>query len=459
MQYRVANAWFQMASTLDQSLVLSENFSLDPLPHQDPTATSPTILIIGGGVTGLINAWVLLDRGYHVTVVAQRWASFTDEQRLTSQIAGALFEFPPAVCGQHTDAISLKNSKRWCMVAYKIWDAIASDPNRAAISGVQMRHSNFFFPRPIEEDPAQLLKMREIENSGIRGFHRAPYLIMKAGVDPHYGAVDAYEHLAPIIDTDRAMEWLMVMVQSKGAKFVTDTIHGDLFGQEDELRERFGADVIVNSTGLSSLELASDKTCFPLRGALIRIINDGTDFPKVESSLAITADAAHDNEIVFIVPRNDNILLLGGIAQPHEWNLDLKLDSPEIQRMRTRCENFLPGLKNARVDPDYPLAQGLRPARERNVRVERELSQHRVVVNGREREEPSRIVHSYGQGGAGWSLSFGCAEDVASLVEDTLHNLPAEAMAITERVDIDDAHVQAQLNQSTRVYPQIRAKL
>ncbi len=50
-----------------------------------------------------------------------------DEQRLTSQIAGALWEFPPAVCGQHTDAISLNNSKRWCMVAYKIWDAIASD--------------------------------------------------------------------------------------------------------------------------------------------------------------------------------------------------------------------------------------------------------------------------------------------------------------------------------------------
>ena len=448
-----------MASILDHPLVLGENLSLDPLPQQDPTATSPTILIIGGGVTGLINAWVLLDRGYHVTVVAQRWASFTDEQRLTSQIAGALFEFPPAVCGQHTDAISLNKSKRWCMVAYKIWEAIASDPNRAAISGVQMKHSNFFFPRPIEEDSAQLLKMREIENSGIRGFNRSPNLITKAGIDPRYGAVDAYEHLAPIIDTDRAMEWLMVMVQSKGAKFITETIHGDLFSQESELRHRFNADVIVNSTGLSSLSLAADKACFPLRGALIRIINDGSDFPKVDTSLAITADAALDNEIVFIVPRNDNILLLGRIAQPHEWKLDLKLDSPEIQRMRTRCENFLPGLKNARVDPEYPLAQGLRPARERNVRVERELRRQRVVVDGCEREVPSRIVHSYGQGGAGWSLSFGCAEDVAVLVGDALHELPAEAMAATEGVRGGDVGVQAQLSRSIGGFPQVRAKL
>jgi len=79
-----------MSSTLDHLLVLGKNLSLDPLPHQEPTVTSPKVLIIGGGVTGLINAWVLLNRGYRVTVVAKRWASFTDEQRLTSQIAGAL---------------------------------------------------------------------------------------------------------------------------------------------------------------------------------------------------------------------------------------------------------------------------------------------------------------------------------------------------------------------------------
>ena len=457
-----------MLSPLDHSLKLGENLTLDPLPFRKTTAESPTILIIGGGVTGLVNAWVLLDRGYNVTVVAKEWATFTAQQRLTSQIAGALWEFPPAVCGHHTDAVSLSKSKRWCMTAYRVWDAIASDPKRAAISGVQMKQSNFFFPFPIEENPAQYSKMAEIEKSGIRGFARSPDLIHKAGIDPRFGAVDAYEHLAPIIDTDRSMEWLMVLVQSKGAKFVTETIKGDLFDQESQLRERFHADVIINATGLSALELADDQTCFPLRGALIRLINDGKDFPKVESSLVITADAAADNEIVFIVPRNDNILLLGGIAQPHKWNLDLTLDSPEIKRMRSRCESFLPGLKNARLDPDYPLAQGLRPARDRNVRVERELRQHRVrSTDGEEEErvEPSRIVHSYGQGGAGWSLSFGCAEDVAALVEDALHSLPADAMALSGPVDVDNAHVQAQLNQSLRVLPpagappQIRARL
>ena len=48
---------------------------------------------------------------------------------------------------------------------------------------------------------------------------------------------------------------------------------------------------------------------------------------------------------------------------------------------------------------------------------------------------------------------------MAALVEDALHNLPAETMTMTERLDVEDVHVQAQLNQSLHVLPEIRAKL
>lgn len=59
---------------------------------REPTSRSPHVLVIGGGVTGLISSWVLLDRGYHVTILSEAWTS--DEQRLTSQIAGALYVNP-----------------------------------------------------------------------------------------------------------------------------------------------------------------------------------------------------------------------------------------------------------------------------------------------------------------------------------------------------------------------------
>ncbi|KAJ5190135.1 FAD dependent oxidoreductase [Penicillium cinerascens] len=364
-------------------LILSENLSLASDPLEAAGTSSPTVLIVGGGVTGLLSAWVLLDRGYHVTIVSKEWASWTKAQRLTSQIAGALWEYPPGVCGQHTDTASLCNSKRWCMVVYQIWDIIASDPEMAAVSGVRMKRSHFFFADPIEDDPAQLQKMEEIQKSGIRGFFRDRHLLRVPDVNSAYGIVDAYEHLAPIIDTDRAMRWLMELVQAKGARLVTEYIHGDLFAQENALLERFSADVIVNATGLACAETAGDMSCYPIRGALIRVINDGTDFPKINQAMTITADAAHDaNEIVFIVPRNDNILLLGGIAESHKWNLDHTIDTPIIKRMRNRCEAFFPQLKKARVDPKYPLMQGLRPFREKNVRVERELRRKQVVWNG-----------------------------------------------------------------------------
>lgn len=84
-------------------LVLRQGVNPDRLKHADQR-----VLVVGGGVTGLTvrssshptmssnnftdvtvkTAWALLDAGYSVTVVSDRWASLKD--RITSQIAGAL---------------------------------------------------------------------------------------------------------------------------------------------------------------------------------------------------------------------------------------------------------------------------------------------------------------------------------------------------------------------------------
>ena len=64
---------------------------------------------------------------------------------------------------------------------------------------------------------------------------------------------------------------------------------------------------------------------YPLRGALIRVVNDGTKFPLVKEALVVAHDYAkrdEDGGIVFIVPRNDRTLILGGelTASPADWN-------------------------------------------------------------------------------------------------------------------------------------------
>ncbi|KAF8997685.1 hypothetical protein BDZ89DRAFT_1083515 [Hymenopellis radicata] len=340
--------------------------------------------------------WALLDAGYDVTIVAERWAD--PKNRITSQIAGALWEFPPAV-------ISLHNSKRWCMTAYRVFDRLQETMPRSDYfdHGVQMRMANFFFDQKMENMPdrGQLDKFEEIMAEK-RRVRRDASIVLEHEVNQKAGVIDAYQHLAPVIDTDAYMNWLRFVLVCKGAVMETHRINGDLLDQEEELLAEYGADAIVNATGLAGLELAGDESVYPLRGALIRV------------ALAVTHDdtRGEDEDIVFIVPR---------LAQPHKYKLDLTLDSPEIVRMRERCNNFVPGLEKADYDPDAPLVQGLRPFRGSNVRVEREL-------RSRPDGSMSRIVHSYGQGGAGFSLSFGCASDVLELIEEVELGRPATKM-------------------------------
>jgi D-amino-acid oxidase len=381
------------------------------------TSESKRVLIVGGGVTGLTTAWSLLDSGYQVTVVSEKWASLKD--RITSQIAGALWEWPPAVCGKHTNTISLDNSKRWCMTSYRLFDTLMKTVP-VEVHGTRMRMANFFFESSINDMPGQLEKMLEIEaQTEIQGYLHDPTLVTQHSVNQKAGVADSYRHLAPVIDTDHYMGFLRQTVAAKGGKFITARISGDLLKQEDRLLAKYGADAIVNATGLNAYETAADKTVTPLRGALVRVVNDGTKFPLVTEALCVSHDDTHGAEaedIVFIVPRNDRTLILGGLVQPHVYSLDLTLESPEIVRMRERCNNFVPGLENAEYDVD-PLVQGLRPFRESNVRVERE---QRKKADG----SHSRIIHSYGQGGSGFTLSFGCASDLVSLMGDLVSEIP-----------------------------------
>src|SRR2546423_217518 len=99
--------------------------------------------------------------------------------------------------------------------------------------------------------------------------------------------------------------------------------------------------------------------------------------------------------------------------------------------MRGGCEAFFSSLKKARVGPGHSFAQNLPPFPKQKMRVEREVREQKPL-EGQTRPRHSRIVHSYGQGGSGWSLSFGCAEDVANLVEDALKGLAPRAMSMAD---------------------------
>src|SRR5439155_13946509 len=97
--------------------------------------------------------------------------------------------------------------------------------------------------------------------------------------------------------------------------------------------------------------------------------------------------------LVYVVPRERDDVL-GGTAQ--EGVEDPTPDAATTEAIRARCAALVPAVRDA---PVLSVAVGLRPVRPA-VRLEAE----------------GRVVHCYGHGGAGVTLAWGCAGEVAALL-------------------------------------------
>jgi D-amino-acid oxidase len=359
------------------------------------------VLVIGAGVSGLTTAYCLRQEGAAVTVLADRFAP-----RVTSVVAGALWEWPPAVCGHHRDPGSLERSKRWCAESLAVFTNLAANPS----TGVHLRPANFYFHEPVAQNSQQLAKMHELAGH-VRRFRHDAALIQAHGIGPGLGLRDAYTHLAPMIDTDVYMRWLLDECRRLGCRIVEGPVAGLRNAEADKLARRFEAEIVVNCAGLGAREFG-DAAVYPLRGALVRVRNDGRARPRITEAHCVSRVAPNMGPgFLFVVPRGEDWLVLGGLAEPDAWGLDVGLDNHEpIRAMYRRCVEFLPALRDAEIDAAEPVRVGLRPARLGGVRLEIEPG--------------TRIVHNYGHGGSGVTFSWGCAREVVELIASRLVGSP-----------------------------------
>lgn len=357
------------------------------------SGTPLKVLVIGAGVVGLTTALSVRRAGHEVIVVADRFAP-----DITSVIAGALWEWPPAVCGHHRDEDSIERSKSWCMTSYRQFHDLAGDER----TGVYLRPAVFYFRNPIEENPIEYRKMCEMREH-VNDFHRDPALAEQNGVSTDVKVQDAYSYCAPMIDTDTYMQWLMGQVTDAGCAVVQARLDGDLVAKADSYLDAFEADAIINCTGLGALSLTGESM-YPLRGALVYAHNDGRSMPRITSAHAMSYDESIGGQnMVFIVPRGRDLVVLGGLVEPGEWGTDLTLENYQpIRDMLRRCQEFLPVLRDATLVANGTVRTGLRPARSRGVRLEHQRG--------------TRIIHNVGHGGSGVSFSWGCAGEVVALL-------------------------------------------
>ena len=237
-------------------------------------------------------------------------------------------------------------------------------------------------------DPASGIIMREVYDLreaviAAPWWHDAvPHVghAMAEELPPQYP--DGFVISAPVIEMDRYLPYLHQRVLALGATFEQRELHSF-----DEL----DADILVNCSGLGARELAHDDAVFPIRGQIIR-----TTRMNIEKVWIDDAEISH-GPVSYIIPRSDDCVL-GGVAEEHNWSLDV--DPAIATAIFARCCGLEPRLQTAEI---LQHRVGLRPGRA-TIRLERE------TVNGQ------TIIHNYGHGGAGVTLSWGCAADVVSLM-------------------------------------------
>ncbi|MFI7549123.1 FAD-dependent oxidoreductase [Micromonospora sediminimaris] len=252
---------------------------------------------------------------------------------------------------------------RWSASTYTTLRGLAADRR----TGVRMRLGRELFRRPAAEPWWR---------------DAVPDLARVAAERLPTGYADGFELTVPVADMAVHLPWLLGEATAAGV-----TVRA---GRYEKLADAFvGVDAVVNCTGLGSRELVGDVHLSPVRGQVVVVAQVGLREWVLDQS-----DPAH---LRYVVPRGDTVLL-GGTADDGDEDLTVRADT--ASGIVDRCAELVPALRDARI---LGHRVGLRPGRP-SVRLE-------VEVTGR-----GPVVHCYGHGGAGVTLSYGCAEDVARLV-------------------------------------------
>jgi D-amino-acid oxidase len=192
--------------------------------------------------------------------------------------------------------------------------------------------------------------------------------------------VDGWTFRTPVVEMPVYLRWLATSLLDSGGTLTRMA----LTAMPDQ------AEVVVNASGLGARLMAGDTGVVPVRGQVVLLEQFGLNRWWLDPEGP-----------TYVVPRSRDIVV-GGTDEEGEWS---RTPDPETaSRILGRAAVMVPELARAKV---LRHRVGLRPARPQ-VRLEEE----KVAGNGR----VERVVHCYGHGGAGVTLSWGCADEVAELV-------------------------------------------
>ena len=309
-------------------------------------------LVVGAGVVGLTSGIRLLEEGFEVRMIA---ASLPPDT--TSNVAPAYW-YPYRVFPE--DRVLA-----WATVSYKTYTGLRRVPE----SGIDAFELLKLFDKPAEEP---------FWKPAVKSYrHARPDELPE-------GYADGFVVEVPRIETPVYMSYLVERFKESG---------GRMEKLETELDSLDGlaatGEILVNCTGLGSRKLCGDENVYPIRGQLVRISNPGLT--------KCLSDESGPLGLSYIVPRYKDCIL-GGTAEENNWSLDV--DPETAAEILRKCAILEPRIKDAEV---LGHSVGLRPGRT-EVRLEKG-----------ETSDGHPVIHNYGHGGGGFTLSWGCAGEVLEI--------------------------------------------
>ncbi len=335
--------------------------------------------IVGAGVSGLTCGVLFAERGFRTVIYAEKIG-----QQTTSGAAAALW-FP-------YDAEPVGKVIPWALATYKVLVDLAAE-KRPTNAGKLDRLN-----RSSSESGVSMIELRQYCRVGKASIPdwAQPFVI---STSPSVMSSEAETSLTisgsvfssgfsinvPLMDTMIYLDYLANRFQKAGGEINSNV----RFDKLEDVDPKF--DLVINCAGIGARELAYDVDLEPHRGQVAIV-------PKIDKmKCAIVCD---DAPLMYVIPRT-NDCVFGGT---NEISDNLEVDSETTKTIVVECSRALnidePCVLNERV--------GLRPFRKSGVRLEREK-----LRDGR------TVIHNYGHGGSGFTLSWGCAENVFEIADSS----------------------------------------
>jgi D-amino-acid oxidase len=321
------------------------------------------IIVLGSGISGLSCAIKLQEAGFEsVSILARNFPPNT-----TSDVAGGLW-FP-------YKAEPIHRILGWSKATFQELMRLREQFPEA---GITMTEFFQYFRKRVETDAwwaSAVEQYRKLSDDEIP-----------------VGFKGGYTAEVPIAEPHIHLPFLMRRFEERGGVLQE--------GNVSSLMEIASPEhIIINCTGLDAKQLLGDNEVFPIRGQIMRVRN-----PGIRRSLTIEADNEHSEYATYTIARSEDVIL-GGVAMVNNW--DSAIDEGLVQGILDRCREVEPALYNAEI---LGHKAGLRPGR---TEVRLELEELRLQGSS----DTAAVVHNYGHGGSGYTVNWGCADEVVALVQ------------------------------------------